>query len=105
MSSTIVTGSYRQSGTTMCLPKQGITSAQLSQITRKVKQKNGKENAIIRLNRTMERKIMITHNYQEYILPMDKQNMTYMVGEQVPNHSHKRQGLIKMLSIQRCLDN
>ena len=63
MSSTIVTGSYRQSGTTRCLPKQGIISAQLSQITGKVKQKNGKENAIIRLNRKMERKIVITHNY------------------------------------------
>ena len=30
---------------------------------RKVKQKNGKENLIIRLNRTMERKIVITYNY------------------------------------------
>ena len=48
-SSTIVTGSYRQSGTKRCLPKQGIISAQLSQITRKVKQKNGKENVIMRL--------------------------------------------------------
>ena len=60
---TTVTGSYRQSGSTRCLPKQGIISAQLSQITGNVKQKNGKENTIIRLNRTMERKIVITHNY------------------------------------------
>ena len=89
MSSTIVTGSYRQSDTTRCLPKQGIISAQLTQITGKVKQKNGKENTIIRLNRTMERKIVITHNYQEYILLMGKQNMAYRVGEQVPDHSDK----------------
>ena len=68
---------------------EGIISAQLSQITGKAKQKNGKENTIIRLNRTMGRKIMITHNYQEHILPMDKQNMAYRVGEQVPNHSDK----------------
>ena len=79
MSSTIVAGSYRQSGTTRCLPKQGIISAQLSPVTGKVKQKNGKENTIIRLNRTMERKIVITHNYQEYILPMYKKNMAYRV--------------------------
>ena len=63
MSSTIVTGSYWQSGITRCLPKQGIITTQLSQITGKVKQKNGKENAIIRLKRTMERKIVIRHNY------------------------------------------
>ena len=36
---------------------------------------------------------------------MYKQSMAYRVGEQVPNHSDKRQGLIKMLPIQRCLDN
>ena len=59
MSSTIVTGSYRQSGTTRCLPKQGIICAQLSQITGKFKQKNGKEN-------------VLKHIFQGYILPKDK---------------------------------
>ena len=53
----------------------------------------------------MERKIVITHNYKEYILPMYMQSMAYRVGEQVPNHSDKRQGLIKMLPIQQCLGN
>ena len=43
MSSIIETGSYRQSDTTRCLPKQGIISAQLRQITGKVKQKNEKK--------------------------------------------------------------
>ena len=36
MLSTIVTGSYWQGCTTRCLPKQGIITSQLSQITRKV---------------------------------------------------------------------
>ena len=66
MSSTIVTGSYRQSGTIRCLPKQGIISAQLSQITGNVKQKNGKENVIIRLNRPMERKGVYTQELGVY---------------------------------------
>ena len=62
MSSTIVTGSYWHSGTSRCLPKQGIISARLSHITIKVKQKQWKGNTIIRLNRTMERK-MCLHTY------------------------------------------
>ena len=37
----------------------------------------------------MERKIVITRNYYEYNLPMDKKKMAYSVGEQVPNHLDK----------------
>jgi uncharacterized protein YbaR (Trm112 family) len=37
----------------------------------------------------MERKIVIAHNYQEYILPRNKQNLAYRVGGQVPNHLDK----------------
>ena len=69
MSSTRVTGSYRQSGTTRCLPKQGIISAQLSQITGKVEQKNGKENTIIRLNRTIERKMCLNTYFRGISFP------------------------------------
>ena len=66
MSSTIKTGSYRQSDTTRCLPKQGIISAQLSQVTRKVKQNNGKENMIIRLAEEWKGKCVKTQNSGVY---------------------------------------
>ena len=104
MSSTIVTGSYRQSGTTRCLPKQGIISAQLSQIQEgltkecegkcdyQTKQNNGKENCVY----TQLLGVYPSHVQAEHGI---------RVGEQVPNHSDKRQGLINTLPIQRCLDN
>ena len=79
MSSTIVTGSYKQSGTTRCLPKQGIITAQLSQITRKVNQNNGKEN-------------VFKHIFQGYILPKDKQSKISMTGYKVDNHLGKGGG-------------
>ena len=59
---TIAVGSYRQSCTPRCLPKQGIISAQISQLTRKVKQNNGKENVSIHLIRTMEREKCLNTN-------------------------------------------
>ena len=55
-----------------CLPKQGGITAQLSQITRKVKQSNGKEN-------------VFKHIFQGYILPKDKQSKISMTGYYVEN--------------------
>ena len=55
-----------------CLLKQGIITAQLSQITRKFEQNNGKEN-------------VLKHVYQGYILPKDKQSMISMTGYNVEN--------------------
>ena len=52
---------------------------------KKVKQNNGKENVIIRLNRTMERKNVFKHIIQGYILPKDKQSMISMTGYYVEN--------------------
>ena len=43
------------------------------------------ENKIIRLNRTMERKIVFKHIFQGYILPKDKQSMISMTGYYVEN--------------------
>src|ERR1041385_1371309 len=51
---------YRQSSTTKCLHKQGIITAQIGHITRKVKQTNGRENVMI-------------HKYEVYIFPKGKQ--------------------------------
>ena len=80
MSSTIKTGSYRQSDTTRCLPKQGIITAQLSRLQKKVKQNNGKENAIIRFKQNNGNENVYTHIFQGYILPKDKQSMVSMTG-------------------------
>ena len=54
-------------------------------ITRKVKQNNGKEKVIIRLNRTVERKNVLKHIIQGYILPKDKQSMISTTGYNVEN--------------------
>ena len=48
---------YGRSGTPKCLLKQGIITARISATTGKVKQTNGKENVVVRLNRPMERKM------------------------------------------------
>ena len=52
---------------------------------KKVKQNNGKEDVIIRLNRTMEQKNVFKHIIQGYILPKDKQSMISMTGYNVEN--------------------
>ena len=52
---------------------------------KKVKQNNGKENVIIRLNRTMERKMCLNTYIRGYILPKDKQSMISMTGYNVEN--------------------
>ena len=54
-------------------------------ITSKAKQNNGKEKVIIRLNRTMERKMCFKHIFQGYILPKDKLSMIFMTGYNVEN--------------------
>ena len=59
-------------------------------ITRKVKQTNGKENVIIRLNRTMERKNVFKHIFQGYVLPKVKQRMISKTGYKVENPLDKR---------------
>ena len=48
---------------------QGIITAQLSQITRKLKQDNGKENAIIRFKQNNGNENVYTHIFRGYILP------------------------------------
>ena len=52
----------------------------------------------------MERKIVITQLLGVYPSHVQAEH-GIRVGEQVPNHSDKRQVLIKVLPIQRCLDN
>ena len=69
----------------MCLPKQGIITAQLSQITRKVKQNNGKEYVIIMIIRPMERKDVYTQ-VLEYNFPKERQST---IGLQVLNRLDK----------------
>ena len=44
-----------------------------------------RKNVIIRLNRTMERKNVLKHIIQGYILPKDKQSMISMTGYYVEN--------------------
>ena len=51
---------------------------------KKVKQTNGKENVIIRLNRTMEKNVF-KHIFQEYILPKDKKSKISTTGDNVEN--------------------
>ena len=62
------------------LTKQGIITAQLSQITRKLKQDNGKENAIIRFKQNNGNENVYTHIFRGYILPKDKRSMISMTG-------------------------
>ena len=45
----------------------------------------GKENMIIRLNRTMERKMCLNTYIKGYILPKGKQRMIFMTGYNVEN--------------------
>src|SRR5438067_1709088 len=52
---------YGQGSTPKCLHKQGIITAQISYITRKVEQTNGRENVMI-------------HKYQVYIFPKGKRS-------------------------------
>ena len=56
---------YVQNSTPKCLHKQGIITARIIYIQRKVKQTNGKENVMI-------------HKYQVYIFPKGKQSKIYM---------------------------
>ena len=54
-------------------------------ITGNVKPTNGKKNMIIRLNRTMERKMCLNTYFRGYILPKDKLSMIFMTGYNVEN--------------------
>src|ERR1041385_2412286 len=56
---------FGQSCTLKCLHQQGIITARIIYIQRKVKQTNGKENVMI-------------HKYQAYIFPKGKQSKMYM---------------------------
>ena len=58
-----------------------------------------------RLNRTMERKNVIKHIFQGYILPKDKQSMISMTGYNMENPFRKGERNIMTLPIQRCLVN
>ena len=60
--------------------KQGIITAQLSQITRKFKQDNGKENEIIKFKQNNGNENEYTHIFRGYILPKDKRGMIFMTG-------------------------
>ena len=51
-----------------------------------------KENVIITLNRSMERKMYI-HGQKVYILSKSKENEIIMTGLQVCNHLDKGQGI------------
>ena len=60
---------------------KAVTDYSLDHINlKKVNQNNGKENVIIRLNRTMEMKNVFKHIIQGYILPKDKQSIISMIG-------------------------
>ena len=65
--------------------KKGQTNQWKGKCDHQVKQNNGKENVIIRLNRTMERKNAFKHIIQGYILPKDKRSMISMTGYHVEN--------------------
>ena len=71
MSSTMVTGSYWPSCTLRYLPKQGIITAQICYVTRKVKQTNGKEKYDYRIKQPKGKADVFTHKSWEYILPKE----------------------------------
>ena len=85
------------------LTKQGIITARLSQITRKLKQDNGKENVIIRFNLNNGNENVYTHIFRGYIFPKDKRSMISMTGYNIGNHLGK--GRRMTFPKQRCLNN
>ena len=81
MSTAIIAGSLLTELYIEVLPKQEIISTEISQFTGKVKQKNGKEKYDQYINQNNGKENVFKHNYQEYILPKDKQRMISMTGQ------------------------